>query len=88
MAGHMLKQAKADFFMDEKIFFVHFFFKQKKNDLHCKPFSFYAIIFICKLVVDELLVIVVPAVELSNLLTNLLRRMLSVELSHSLEVYL
>lgn len=49
---------------------------------------FYAIIFICKLVVDELLVIIVPAVELSDLLTNLLRRMLSVELSHSLEVYL
>lgn len=61
---------------------------RQKNDLHCKSFSFYAIIFICKLVVDELLVIVVPAVELSDLLTDLLRRMLSVELSHSLEVYL
>lgn len=74
--------------MDEKIIFRPFFFKQKKNDLHCKPFSFYAIIFICKLVVDELFVIVVPAVELSDLLTNLLRRMLGMELSHSLEVNL
>lgn len=88
MAGHMLKQAKADFLWTKKIFSSIFFFKQKKNDLHCKSFSFYAIIFICKLVVDELLVIIVPAVELSDLLTNLLRRMLSVELSHSLEVYL
>mgnify|MGYP000181727708 CR=1 FL=1 len=64
----------------------------KKKKVTCKvncKFAFlYAIIFICELVVDELLVIIVPAVELSDLLTNLLRRMLSVELSHSLEVYL
>ena len=61
---------------------------KKRTTCICKSFSFYATIFICKLVVDELLVIIVPAVELSDLLTNLLRRMLSMELSHSLEVYL
>lgn len=58
--------------MDEKFFSSIFFFKQKRTACVCKPFSFYAIIFICKLVVDELLVIIVPAVELSDLLTNLL----------------
>ena len=40
------------------------------------------------LVVDELVLFVVPAVQLSDLLADLLGRMLCVQLSHSLEVNL
>ena len=39
-------------------------------------------------VVDELVLFVVPAVQLSDLLADLLGRMLCVKLSHSLEVNL
>ena len=41
-----------------------------------------------KLVIDELVSFVVPAVKLSYFLTDLLRLMLSSKLSHGLEVYL
>ena len=42
---------------------------------------------VTSLIIDKL-VLVAPAVELSDLLADLLGRMLSVKLSHSLEVYL
>ena len=41
-----------------------------------------------KLVVDELIFFVIPAVKLSNFFTNLFCWMFSSKLSHSLEVYL
>lgn len=62
--------------------------RQKERPAFASRSLFMLICNIHKLVVDELLVIVVPAVELSDLLTNLLRRMLGMELSHSLEVNL
>ena len=41
-----------------------------------------------RLVVDQLIVLVVPAVKLTDLFADFLRRMLGSKLSHSLEVYL
>lgn len=41
-----------------------------------------------RLVVDQLIVLVVPAVKLTDLCADFLRRMLGSKLSHSLEVYL
>ncbi len=57
---------------------------QKSGLLMGKPLDFSCE----KLIVDELILFVVPAVELSDLCAYLLRWVLSVELSHSLEVYL
>ena len=45
-------------------------------------------IFEKRLVVDQLIILVVPAVKLTDLCADFLRRMLGSKLSHSLEVYL